>query len=430
MFASIICGTFLEFLLPGSNDFTKIIAGASDVSVLFWVLGIFYLMLRYRFMALSPATTAEDIVNNMSEALIILDENFYIVFYNSAALQLLECEGQYLENKTFLKFFINSNIANYWLKETIKRSIFKGYETSLLRKTGKNVSVILSSSLIMKDGDMTGVVCIVSDITLQKLAEQKIQESYNELKSLDILKANFISMVSHELRTPLTSIKGFISLLIGGGAGNVTDKQKEFLEIANNNSNRLLMLINEILDVSKMNSGTFCIQKSDYDIIEIVNDSIRDINPIIEKKEITVIREMPFSVLHMYVDGYRISQAIINLLSNSIKFSPCKSKITFGITEYSIEKLSLPAEIKGLMVPEKEYIAFYIKDEGLGLTQKQKENIFSKFYQADSGTNKAPGTGLGLYITKNIVEQHDGFTWADSEGHGKGTTFYILLPTK
>jgi PAS domain S-box-containing protein len=365
----------------------------------------------------------------MTEALIILDEYFNIIFFNDATLQLLECEEIDIKNRSFLTLFTDFYSSNQWLRTNVAKHIYKSYETSLTKKGNRNVTVLLSSSVIVKQGAITGVVCIASDITLQKQAEQKIRENYDKLKELDNLKENFISMVSHELRTPLTSIKGFIALLLGNAAGQTTPDQKEFLEIVQNNSDRLLLLINEILDISKMSSGGFSIQKSGFDLVKILDSSIRDMSSIIARKKITIIKETPFSGLKMQVDEYRFSQAIINLLNNAIKFSPQASKITVRLEEYSGEKFSLPAEIKSSMAENIKYVILSIADEGVGLTPEQKLKVFERFYQAeDAITRKTPGTGLGLYITKNIVELHGGFIWVESKGHNEGTIFYILLP--
>jgi signal transduction histidine kinase len=217
--------------------------------------------------------------------------------------------------------------------------------------------------------------------------------------------------------------------LLSGVAGQNTPRQKEFLEIIQSNSDRLLTLINELLDVSKMTSGSFSIQKADYDVIKVIDSSIKDITSITEKKKISIVKETTFKSLNMKIDEYRISQAIINLLNNAIKFSREGSKIIIRLDEYSDEKFRLPNGIKTCLPSDGKYVVVSISDEGVGLTPEQKQRVFNRFYQAeDINTRTAQGTGLGLFIVKNIVELHSGFVWVDSEGKGKGTTFYMLLP--
>ena len=123
-------------------------------------------------------------------------------------------------------------------------------------------------------------------------------------------------------------------------------------------------------------------------------------------------------------------QAIINLLNNAIKFSQANSKIIIGLKLYDIEKDEIKSEIKEKL-EQKKYILLWVKDSGIGMTEKQIKNLLTKFYQAeDANTRKTPGTGLGLYITKYIIESHNGFIWAYSEGLNKGSTFYILIPVE
>jgi len=428
---SLLCGTFLEIILPRISNTEKMFASAGDISVIFWVAGLFYSILRYRFMTLSPETNAEDIIANMSEALVILNEFFVITLFNKAALQLFGCNEIDLKNRPFTAFFTDSSISNNWLKANIINRKLQGYETSLLKKDRSIIPVMISSSVIYRQGDIMGLICIVSDVTLQKLAAQELKESYEKLLELDKLKESFLSMVSHELRTPLTSIKGFLSFLLNGVAGPTTPRQKEFLEIIQSNSDRLLFLINELLDVSKMTSGSFSIQKSECDIIKTVNTSIKDMASLLDKKKITISLETGLQSLKISADEYRISQAIINLFNNAIKFSKLESRITIGIDLYTPGKFDLPLNIAAFLSPDKKYLYLYVKDEGVGLSIEQRQKLFTRFYQAENiNTRTAQGTGLGLYITKVIVQLHEGYIWADSEGLNKGTTIYLLLPVQ
>ncbi len=429
MSASLLCGTYMQIILSKTDNFSLMIASITDISVVFWIFGLFYSISRYRFMSLTPATTTENIIDNMSEALIILDEFFVVTFFNNAALKLLGCVENDLKNKPFVALFADSSISNYWLKTNITKHVLKGYETFLSKKDDSKIPVLLSSSVIFEQDDIVGVICIVSDMTLQKQAEKELKKSFDRLIELDRMKESFLSMVSHELRTPLTSIKGFLSFLLSGVAGQITPRQKEFLEIMDSNSDRLLTMTGKLLDVSKMTSGSFSIQKADYDIIKVMESSVKDISSIIEKKKITLLTETPIKNPTMKIDEYRISQAIINLLNNAIKFSSEGTKIVIRMDEYSEEKIKLPAETKACLPAGRKYVVISVADEGVGLTPEQKQKVFGRFYQAeDINIRSTQGSGLGLYITKNIVELHEGFIWVESEGVKKGTTFYILLP--
>jgi PAS domain S-box-containing protein len=305
-------------------------------------------------------------------------------------------------------------------------------ETCVVTKSG-STRLIKWTNITLKDakGAITGTLSSGEDITEQREAENELKDSYEKLKELDVLKSNFLSMVSHELRTPLTSIKGFVAFLMGGAAGPMNEQQREFIEIIRNNSDRLLNLINDILDISKMESGTFTITKESANIMRTVESSLRDISSIARKKNVSVITSNEFDSLVFEFDSYRISQALINLLNNSIKFSPEGSKIILSLTELnSTEAAALPGiEDTSKLKKDHKYLLVSIKDSGVGLTAEQGRRVFDRFYQVENiNTRKAQGTGLGLNIVRNIIEAHDGIVWAYSEGPEKGSTFNFILP--
>ncbi|MBN2753554.1 MAG: PAS domain S-box protein [Candidatus Goldbacteria bacterium] len=274
-------------------------------------------------------------------------------------------------------------------------------------------------------------IAIKEDITEKRKQEEILRQSYEKLKELDTLKTNFTSMVSHELRTPLTSIKGFVSFLLGGVGGKLSPKQKDFVLTIKNNSERLLSLINDLLDLSKMESGTFSISKKTTNIIPVIAASISDISSIAEKKSIIIKINSPYTAFDLSIDEYRISQVLINLLNNSIKFSPPGSQIEIELKETLKNKISLPDYEDMTKLTAEKYLLIRIIDHGPGLTKDNARRIFDRFYQVeDINTRKAQGTGLGLSIVENIVQLHDGIVWADSEGPGLGSVFSFILPLR
>jgi len=272
-------------------------------------------------------------------------------------------------------------------------------------------------------------IAVAEDITEKRKQEEILAQSYERLKEVDKLKTNFTSMVSHELRTPLTSIKGFISFLLGGVGGRLSPEQKEFVLIIKNNSDRLLSLINDLLDLSKMESGSFSIQKRNTDIIPVIASSIRDIASIAEKKSINLKVTSPYTGYSINIDEYRISQVFINLLNNSIKFSPSGSEIEISLKEEKKNDIGLPSYCVLPDTSPEKYLLVRVIDHGPGLTKDNARRIFDRFYQVeDIHTRKEQGTGLGLSIVENIIKLHDGAVWADSEGPGKGSVFSFILP--
>jgi PAS domain S-box-containing protein len=279
-----------------------------------------------------------------------------------------------------------------------------------------------------QEGEITNFIAIKEDITAQKKNAQALLESYEKLKELDVLKTNFTSMVSHELRTPLTSIKGFLTFLLSGVAGKVNAQQKEYLEIINNNSERLLALINDILDISKMESGTFTIEKRPSDIIELLSSSVRDIESIAKKKNITISVSAPAEKVMINMDPYRISQALINLINNAVKFSHTNSEVQVALDRPGLNKNPAPGTVAA-QVTGKNYIRICVKDTGIGIKKENLNKIFNRYYQVENiNTRHAQGTGLGLNICRNIIEAHSGAVWVESAGEGKGAVFCVLLP--
>ncbi|MBN2754967.1 MAG: response regulator [Candidatus Goldbacteria bacterium] len=287
---------------------------------------------------------------------------------------------------------------------------------------------IVFSGSAFKVGDGMGLM--LKNMTEIKISEKIMRTSYEKLKELDMLKSTFIAMISHELRTPLTSIKGFVAFLLKGVGGKVEDQQREYLEIIRNNSNRLLSLINELLDFSKIESGTFSVDKKDTDIKNVVESTVKDISSVAQQKKIQVIVNPDGVVPVLPVDPMRLSQVLINIINNSIKFSPEETKIIIDMEKIAGRQLHAPDYADASFDEGEEYLRIAIKDGGPGITKENLDKVFERFYQVKNIKNRGYGIGLGLAISKNIVEAHRGAIWAESDGPGKGAVFNIILPIK
>jgi len=285
------------------------------------------------------------------------------------------------------------------------------------------------SSIKNYRGETISYIAVKEDITEQKLSQQKLQESYEKLKELDVMKSNFTSMVSHELRTPLTSIKGFLSFLLSGVGGKISPQQKDYLEIIKSNSDRLLGLINDLLDTAKMKAGSFSIEKKGANFINIINSSIKDIQSLLDRKKITIEKKFENLEIEARIDEYRISQSVVNLISNAIKFSPFSSTVTIESKSISGEAGEIPEYADISHLSEGPYVYISVTDKGSGIDEENIKKLFTKFYQVENiNTRSAQGTGLGLNIVKNIVNLHGGAVWVQSKGKGTGSTFVMLLP--
>jgi PAS domain S-box-containing protein len=244
----------------------------------------------------------------------------------------------------------------------------------------------------------------------------QLNENQEQLRKLDGMKDDFLSTVSHELRTPLTSITGYLKLLTNGTGGPLSDLQKEFAVTALRNAERLALLVNNLLDLSRLESGRNKLNPSNLPAFKLLDDSVVTVKNLAEQKKITLIRKPdPGPDLMVTVDTEKIIRCLVNFLSNAIKFTPEAGSIYVGAHE------GMHVGLKGVFLS--------VQDTGVGIPRADLERVFDKFYQVDNtATRKANGTGLGLAIVKEIVQAHGGDVWAESE-EGVGSTFQIFLPS-
>ncbi len=240
----------------------------------------------------------------------------------------------------------------------------------------------------------------------------ELRRAYEELKRLDELKDSFLSSVSHELRTPLTSIHSFAEILMQY-ADEDPATRKEFLEIIKRETERLSRLIDDVLDLAKIEAGMATWKPERYDLRGIIQDSIAAIRPLMDTSKITVQFTPPPRVPQVLADRDRISQVITNLLSNARKFTHANDTIDV--------RMSI----------DSGYLRVEVEDHGIGISPENLDKVFEKFRQIESAghlTTKVKGTGLGLPISRDIIEFHGGKMWCESK-LGEGTTFIFTIPT-
>jgi len=238
---------------------------------------------------------------------------------------------------------------------------------------------------------------------------QKVLHQMEELKALDHAKSEFLSIASHELRTPLTSIKGSLSLLQSGVTEKLSEPSLNLVNIATEETNRLIRLINDILDLTKIEAKKLPLSKSWNSLGQIIEDCFKSLDGLAQTTEIQLVKKYILPV-DLYVDKDRIHQVITNLLSNAIKYSPKKAQVFINSEFTSENKLRIS-----------------VKDQGEGLSPEDQEIIFEKFRQATSPEKPiVKGTGLGLTIAKALVEEHGGRIGVESHV-GQGCQFYFEL---
>ena len=248
---------------------------------------------------------------------------------------------------------------------------------------------------------------------------RQLQEAYEDLKRLDDMKDTFLSSVSHELRTPLTSIRSFSEILLRYDEVDPKDR-REFLEIINSESERLTRLINDLLDLSRIESGRMVWHDDLMSLGDVLREAARAQHCALAEKSLRLNLDIPEDLPFVFADRDRIQQVITNLLGNAIKFSFTGGEIRIR-TEVFEGKRSREAS---------EWIRVSVSDQGVGIHEKDRELIFEKFRQSvsDPLTEKPKGTGLGLPICKEIVAYYDGNLWVEGD-KGKGSTFFFTLPS-
>ncbi|MBM4346739.1 MAG: hybrid sensor histidine kinase/response regulator [Deltaproteobacteria bacterium] len=250
---------------------------------------------------------------------------------------------------------------------------------------------------------------LLRDLKQKSLELEKVNE---DLKRLDNLKSIFVSSVSHELRTPLTVIKEFISLMLEGHGGTLTEDQREYLGIAHKNILRLTNLIDTLLDFSRIESGKGLQLKFEpARLVEVVEDASMTLSQSLEEKRIALENRLDPEMPQVLIDRNRLVEVLINLINNGIKFTPTGGKITI--------------DTKGL-TEKRDYLKMVVSDTGIGIPPEDLPKVFDRFYQGHS-TGVSMGSGLGLAITKEIIEGHRGTIQAESR-LGSGTTFIFTLP--
>lgn len=331
----------------------------------------------------------EAILHSTADGLIVFDQENHVTHINPAAEKLLGIEkNQALQD--------HPSIGQLLAQDREKsRDEMPWVDEAYMESSSKTLK-ILTDPVLDEEGKLLGYMKTLQDVTLEK--------------EVDKMKTEFISTVSHELRTPLTSIKGYVDLILDGEAGEINEIQSEFLEIVKQNNDRLVELINDLLDVSRMESGRVKMEKEPLWLPEIIREAVVSIENLAKNKDMSITLDIPEGLPLVLADRQRLLRILVNLLSNAIKYTQPKGKLFVSVK------------------PQDGFLATSVRDTGIGIPSEHLDRLFVKFYRVDSSlTSEIGGTGLGLAIVKSIVDLHGGQVWAESEV-GKGSTFTFTLP--
>jgi two-component system, NtrC family, sensor histidine kinase GlrK len=246
----------------------------------------------------------------------------------------------------------------------------------------------------------------------------------DRLRELEQLKSDFVSNITHDLKTPLSSIAEANQIMLDGISGLLSPQQSHLLSIIQEDTSRLSRLIDNLLDLSKMEAGMIKYDLEPGNISPIIKESLESVRLLAMSKKIRLEYFEEEGLFKVLIDGEKIEKALINLLSNAIKFTP-----EGGDVKIEAKKIKeFPSDSKGMVSFKGGGIKISISDNGLGINREDTPRVFDKFYQTSSGSNKKGGAGLGLTIARHIIQAHGGQIWLESEP-GKGSTFYLLLPS-
>jgi two-component system, OmpR family, sensor histidine kinase VicK len=291
--------------------------------------------------------------------------------------------------------------------------------------------ITYENEIVLKDGSPRSVsVTYIPHLDSRKRVKGffALTSDISDRKAIERMKDEFISVVSHELRTPLTSLHSALKILATGRLGALSKEGQQMLAIADENTERLVRLVNNVLDLQRIESGSVTMEKQFCAAASLMIQATEAMQAMADQHNIALLTQP--SEIPLWVDPDYIVQALLNLLSNAIKFSPPKStvELTVGYRQRGDRKPGKQRPRQDVQ-PHPTEVLFQVKDQGQGIPLDKLESIFERFQQVDSSdSRKKGGTGLGLAICRNIIEQHEGSIWAESQ-LGKGSTFSFTLPS-
>lgn len=342
-------------------------------------------------------------IENVSEHIVITDNDGYVLYANPAVEKITGfSRKEILHKKAGVKKLWGGLMGKpfyekLWRTIKTEKKPFSG-EVRNKRKNGENYTAFASISPIIEDGKVAFFVGIERDIT--------------KAKEVDRMKTEFISLASHQLRTPLSAMKWFLEMLLKGDAGKLNPEQIEMVSNIDQSNERMIELVNSLLNISRIESGRIIIDPQPTDLSKLTEELLIELNNKLKEKKHHLITEVDSKLPKANLDPKLIRNALLNLLTNAIKYTPTKGKIKLAIKRSGQE------------------IIIIVQDNGYGIPKKEQDKVFNKLYR---GTNvikfETDGNGLGLYLVKNIIEASDGQISFISQ-ENKGTTFTINLPLK
>jgi len=381
------------------------------------------------------------ILENVADPILVTDDRSNIILMNKEAEQLFESDDSVSWDRAAMVQANDTKFTTFISDFTISPSTARREQMKLqIPESGVELPVeVVSGKIMNRRGEPLAIVSVLHDLTEQAenerlyeelktfssqleeriqaatadLAEQntRLQWQSRELEKANRLKSEFLASMSHELRTPINALIGYASLMLDRIYGDLTPRQEEGLNRIQGAAQHLLALINDILDLAKIEAGRMPLHLDDVALSEIMTEITQQIEPMVKKKKLSLNVELPSSELKLHTDRTKVKQILLNLLSNAVKFTH------HGGVWVTVSK-------------DEEDLRFDVRDTGIGIRGVDLESIWEDFRQVDqSRTREFGGTGLGLSITRKLVDALGGHVFAESV-YGKGSTFTVVLPIR
>ena len=363
---------------------------------------------REKVLVLAEKVRIDTIIRNMGEGLVVVDNDGKIQLLNPAAEKLLGLdlgESKGVPIAQLLKAEHLLALAKGPLRDPPDH-VTKEIELKSVDDHTRRVLQASSAVIENEAGNTVGMVSVLSDITRQKEIEE--------------MKSAFVAHVSHELRTPLFAIEQSLALLIEKESGESNPEREQFLSIAHRNIVRLSRLVNDLLDMAKLEAGQMRLNKISFKICDLVHHGVETLRGWVGSMELTMAERYPENDIEVEADPDRLTQVVTNLVGNAIKFTPSGGKITVEVDPHYIAP----------EISEEPCIVISVQDTGVGIAEEDQKRIFERFEQASVARRQGvSSTGLGLAIAKEIVELHGGKIWVESKP-GEGSRFVFVFPRR
>lgn len=391
-------------------------------------------------------TYLQAVLDDSHDMIVTTDREGRIVKFSRGGERILGYTEEEVKGRKASEFYADPTERTKLLHIIREKGAVCNHETRLIRKDGSPVDISLTISRLRdKEGNVIGTVGVSKDITeekrlrdelkaknreleeLNQMLEEKVLErtrelekTNKELKKSNEVKARLIANMSHELKTPLHSIIGFSEVLLERTSGELNENQKRYVTNILNSGRHLLQLVNNVLDLARIEAGRLQLSCESFYIDGAINEVMMVLRAFAEKKMIELTADIPHESIELFADKVKFKQILYNLLSNAIKFTPDGGRVGICVEEIIADE-SMPWSPRG-----KEFIKVSVWDTGTGIKEDDRDRVFEEFEQLDP-SRSTEGVGLGLAMTKKLVELHGGYIDFQSI-LGKGSTFNIYLP--